>query len=353
MTETPWLADKALDLHAAIVEDLEKVRIAEGNRLRLLVTPVDQPDQDGVCRGVGWLPPGVEPGEKVVANALTAAERHLREAGKDGRVKAPDGWHKPVWSLCMILLQLRATEKSAVTELEKAMRAHPLGRFQKSVDGLGAKQLGRLLGIIGDPYMRGARVLDDGTPFPPAPRTRGQLRALCGHGDPERKPFKGMTQEDAKALGRRDAKTRLRLIAERLMVSGLDKRHGCGRAEGDPYATHSTECECSPYRLLYDEARKEYAKRVHEEQCQNRKPRWQKPNGCGTFEHPEWGAPGTPWRDGHALAAALRLVGKQLLDDLYGEAKRLHEERGASGLETPVSGQRPGATRGTPAADGN
>jgi hypothetical protein len=317
MTETPWLADKALFLHAAIVEDLEQVRVAEMNRLRLLVTPADQPDEDGMCRGTGWLPPGIQPGKQVAAKVMDAARKHLREAGqKDGRVIPPKDWHAAVWSLCMILLQLRATEEAAVTELEKAMRRHPLGEFEKSVTGLGAKQFGRLLGIIGDPYVRGVQAGPDGAELPPAPRTRSQLRSLCGHGDPARKPFKGMTQEDARALGRPDAKMRLHLIAEQFI-----------RYTGEP-DKNGKPTPLSPYRIVYDDARKEYAERVHEGECLNRSRI--SPNGCGTRDHPEWGAPGSPWRDGHQHGAAIRLVAKRFLDDLYDEAKRLHEERDAS-----------------------
>lgn len=305
-----------------IVEDLEKVRIAEENRLRLLVTPRDQPDDDGVCRGTGWLPPGIKPGKQIVAQVMSAARKHLAAtADKSGSAAHPEGWHRPVWSLCLILLQLRDAEAAAVEALETAMYGnarkkvdpHPLAPFCNSVTGLGAKQFGRLLGIIGDPYVRNARTGPDGEETPPAVRTCGQLRSLCGHGDPARRPFKGMTQEDAAALGRPDAKMRLHLIAEQFI-----------RYTGEP-DKNGNPTPLSPYRVVYDDARKEYAERVHDAECLNRSRL--SPNGCGTREHPEWGAPGSPWRDGHQHGAALRMVAKRFLDDLYDEAKRLHEER--------------------------
>lgn len=317
------LADKHLDRNAAIVEDLEKVRIANENRLRLLVTPVDQADDDGVCRGMGWLPPGITPGKRIVSKVLQAAEKHLREARRGGRrISVPLGWHEPAWSLCTILLQLQAIEDAAVTALEKAMRAHPLGAFTESVTGLGSKQFGRLLGIIGDPYIRDLRVGPDGEELPPAPRTEAQLRALCGHGDPKRKPFKGMTQDEAKALGNPVAKMRVHLIAESVVKAGVRKLPDFNDANGYDLAHRKA---ITPLGQVYLDARTTYAGRVHEDECMNR--RRISPNGCGTREHPEWGAPGSPWRDGHQHAAALRLVGERFLDDLYGEAKRLHEAR--------------------------
>jgi hypothetical protein len=40
-------------------------------------------------------------------------------------------------------------------------------------------------------------------------------------------------------------------------------------------------------------------------------------NGCGIALHPEWGAPGSPWRDGHRNMDAHRVVQKALLVDLW------------------------------------
>jgi hypothetical protein len=89
----------------------------------------------------------------------------------------------------------------------------------------------------------------------------------------------------------------------------------------------------SPYRTEYDKARALSADKVHTAECRNRKPYWQAPNGCGISAHPEWGAIGTPWRDGHQHNDALRKAGKQFLKDLYREAQRLRDE--ASTWPTP------------------
>jgi hypothetical protein len=59
-------------------------------------------------------------------------------------------------------------ERSVVRDLEKAMKAHPLGLCVKRQRGLGLKQVARLLAAIGDPLMNEA----EGVP--------GAARPSCG-----------------------------------------------------------------------------------------------------------------------------------------------------------------------------
>lgn len=130
------LADPFLDLAAAVVEDLEKVRIANQNRLRILTTPADQEDEDGVRRGFGL-----------------------------------DTTNTDVARLSALVDALEAVEHQAVLNLQKIMRANAFAPWAKPRKGVGEKLLARLLAQIGDPYWN---TLKD------EPRTVSQLWAYCG-----------------------------------------------------------------------------------------------------------------------------------------------------------------------------
>jgi hypothetical protein len=112
------LDDPGLSGLAALVSDLEKVRIAIDNRIRILTATL--PDDDGVMRGF----------------ALPAD-------------------HPSVKRLSTSSQKVSDSEKHATTQLRAAMRQHPLWTgFGKDAKGVGEKQLARLLGAIGDPYIR-------------------------------------------------------------------------------------------------------------------------------------------------------------------------------------------------------
>ncbi len=104
-------------LYADSLNDIEKLRIATGNRLRAL--------ED-------------DKGMKNTPESRRLSEYHDRLLG---------------------------LEKESVKEVERAMKAHPLSPMIKGVNGLGMKQTARLLAAIGDPGER---------------ETVGQLWAYCG-----------------------------------------------------------------------------------------------------------------------------------------------------------------------------
>lgn len=128
------LADPSLAMLAATVDDLERVRKATANRLRILTTLA--PDSDGVIRGFG-LP-------------VT---------------------HSGVQSMTELAAQVETWEADAVRRLERRMKAHPLGEWVKRTPGVGAKSIARVLGAIGDPAIH---------PHTGKPRTFGQLKSYCG-----------------------------------------------------------------------------------------------------------------------------------------------------------------------------
>jgi hypothetical protein len=207
------------------------------------------------------------------ARALTHPEQNIGLAEDD-----------PLVQKAVALAQgLAALEKDATKEIERLTLASPIAPWVKENKGIGAKTIGRLLGVIGDPLIR-----IDGETGEVSPRSVSQLRSYCGFGDArEQRRRKG---EQVNWNPR--ARTAIWNCAH-VIVYHRD----------------------SPYRLVYDEARAKYEGSVHEHECRNQSRK--NPNGCGTQAHPEWGAVGSPLRDGHIHARALRAVAKRILKDLW------------------------------------
>lgn len=204
-----------LRVYAEVFEDLQKQRIATVNRME---------------RG------GIDPAfMEAVTDRLHAAEN---EAGK----------------------VMRKCYRSAVPASVRA--------WQEGSIGIGEHLLARLIGTIGHPVHTTVYEWDgDGSErvlveVGEMDRSVSQLWSYCGHGDPLRRRAKGMTKEDAAAMGNPRAKMVVHLLAE----SCVKQRR-------------------SPYRVVYDEAREQYEAR--------------------------------DWTDLHRHNAALRKVGKAILKDLW------------------------------------
>jgi len=296
------LLDPALALAADILDDLERVRIANQNRLRQLTRTGE--DADGEERGFGL-----------------------------------DESHPDVARLAAMVETLEKVEHDATLNLQRKMRKHPLGAWVKAQRGIGEKQGARLLAAIGDPYINSAK----GTP-----RTVSALWAYCGlHVLPAGQPRvdahrlyaggdqlgdPGPWRTDALSPGagvaakRRkgersnwsgNAKMRSYLVAESCMKTGKcpDCRDGEGRADthtgtavpaqdeagrdgqgapGDQARIAVPACSCSPYRVKYD------ARRAHT-----------------AVTHPDW-------TDGHSHNDALRVTAKEVLKHLWRAARDHH-----------------------------
>lgn len=311
--DTPWLADPAIDMAAVIVDDLEKVRIANENRLRQLIkgeADVDKDDRDD--RGFGLMPPGIaaedEKLDEKLGKVLAAVQSALAEAHESGRrIRVPDRWHEDVFGLSRIILQIRATEADAVANLERVMKRHPLYPWVESRKGVGAKTVARLLGAIGDPYWNSRDDLD-------RPRTVSELWAYCGYHTIGGRAAKRARGE--KANWSADAKKRAWLIYDTChrQVPCKKLMAAAGDEEGFVPVIHAEGCDCSPYRVLYDAERARLAGALHFEEC----PR------CGPKNKP---APlGSPLSAKHQDYRARRKVTKEILKDLWREAKRLHDQ---------------------------
>lgn len=177
-----------------------------------------------------------------------------------------------------IVDQMKQMEHTANLQLQKLMRKHPLGPWVKAQKGIGDKQAARLLGVISDPYWHSAEE---------RPRTVSELWAYCGL-----KPFQ-RRQKGQQANWSDDAKKRVWLIATSCLKAG------------------------GPYRDVYDRRRELTAEREHTVECVR----------CGPSGKPA--QPGTPWSAGHQHADALRITSKRILQDMWRESKRLHEQSNA------------------------
>src|SRR5215210_82503 len=135
-TPAVLLDDPFLYLAAAVLDDTEKVRMGNENRLRILTTPMNHPDANGRGYGFGLTPE-----------------------------------HPDVARLAALVQALEQVEKDATKNLERLMRRHPLGAWVRSQPGAGEKQVARLLATIGDPYWN---TLHD------RPRTVSELWSYCG-----------------------------------------------------------------------------------------------------------------------------------------------------------------------------
>lgn len=208
------LADPLLALAADVLDDLERVRIANKNRLQQLTR--DEPDADGQERGFG----------------LTLD-------------------HPDVARLAALVNALTKAEHDATLNLQRMVRRHPLGPWIKQAKGVGEKQAARLLAAIGDPYWNELHN---------RPRRVSELWAFCGYSvhrlpagsnpdhalrDAQASPV-GVAvarQRGAKVNWSPTAKMRAFLIAESIVKAG------------------------GPYREVYDQGRTKYADAVHQVEC--------------------------------------------------------------------------------------
>lgn len=310
------LADPLLALAADVLDDLERVRIANKNRLQQLTR--DEPDADGQERGFG----------------LTLD-------------------HPDVARLAALVNALTKAEHDATLNLQRMVRRHPLGPWIKQAKGVGEKQAARLLAAIGDPYWNDLHN---------RPRLVSELVSFCGYaprnlpvshdaheahgafadgGTNSRRPYSKRypgtpaTAGTNTPLARTCSTTQMNDAGG--APTGSDPDHGANgvhhptvgvaatrqrgvKVNWSPTAkmrayliAESIVKAGGPYRQVYDDGRAKYADAVHQVECKR----------CGPAGKP---APtGSPLSAGHQHARALRLVAKTVLRDLWREARRIHE----------------------------
>lgn len=309
----PLLADPLLALAADVLDDLEKVRIANENRLRQLTRSTE--DSDGEVRGFG-----------------------LDEA------------HPDVARLAALVGMLAEAEHKATLNLQRRMRYHALGPWAKAQKGLGEKQVARLLAAIGDPYIRPEITREDGAVEPTRPRTVSELWAYAGYhvvpaghctGDPHGGSVSGEQNGSDPGQGKTDAHMAFAGVAPKKARGQRANWSATAKMRTFLIAESCIKNRESPYRSAYDATRQKYAGAVHAAECIR----------CGPKGKP---APvGSPLSDGHKHARALRAVAKEILKDLWREARRIHEETSVSG-HGAIGTHMGAATDGTdlPSANG-
>lgn len=274
------LYDPALYLLSSQLDAVEDLRKATENRLRQATRSVE--DKDGEIRGLGL--PDNDP--------AVAATRTILEG-------------------------LNRLEHATILDLQRAMRRHPLGAWQKRQIGVGEKQLARLLAAIGDPYWN---TLHN------RPRTVSELWAYCGlHTLPH-----GQVATDTqthRAVGNQPAD---RAPDQEGRDTQMQHVRGAARRRKGQRANWSTEAKTrayliaesctkqarSPYREVYDKRRAATADKIHDRPCPQC-------NGAGKTDLIT-----SPWRPGHQHADALRIVSKAILKDLWIAARDWYREHG-------------------------
>lgn len=228
----------------------------------------------------------------------TASENRLRQLTRTGEDKdgeergfGLDDNHPSVKTQRIILENIDTAYKKSVLNLTRSMKAHPLGPWVKEQKGLGEKTIARLLAAIGDPYwmVRHEKQGDNLVIIEDRARTVSELWAYCGLD-----PRNGQSRRRAKgelANWKADAKMRCWNVVQPII-----------------------KCPDSPYRKMYDELKESMQGAVYSEAYEGR-----------MFK----GKPievGQPLSKGHIEARVQRRLMKQILQDLWIESKRLHEE---------------------------
>lgn len=196
------------------VDDLEAIRKATANRLRSLTQPTEIPSAGIVIDKAGEGTP-----------EAIALESQLEV--------------------------LQMAEKTAVLELNRAMRAHPLSGWVKESMGVGTKSVARLLGAIGDPCRRYDPEAEE-----LVERKVSQLWSYCGYGDAEtQKRRKGV-----KSNWNSEAKMRVHIIAEAAFKPRCETcvEHS-KEIEAEGWSSPPADCTCEAdgyqYRVAYEQSR--------------------------------------------------------------------------------------------------
>lgn len=276
-----FLRDPVIGVLADVLDDLEKVRIANANRVRILTR--NEADSDGENRGFG-----------------------LTED------------HPEVKKLALTVKALGAAEHDAILNLQRALRKHPLVEFQRRHKGLGEKQFARLLAAIGDPYWNDLHN---------RPRTVSELWAYAGF-HVIKTPGSGHFRSDAHCAVAA-AGSNVHPDGHALTDAQVDRAVGVApkRQRGQQsnwsedarkrvwvIASAMPKFPGGHYETVYRQAREKYADATHPTDCVR----------CGPAGKPALA--GSDLSDGHKHARAIRIVAKELLKDMWRESKSIYEE---------------------------
>lgn len=302
------LVPEALRLASDSLDDIETLRIAVNNRYKQATGDQKKKDED-------------------------APDRTLNLSEDDPLVQM----------LKKTLDDLKASDSGATKELCRQIKGTIFGSWLEAYPGLGAKSLARLLGPLGDPYLRTVieYAEDDTERKKPLgkhyePRTLRQLWAYAGlatdeHGQAKRRT-KGMSQAESFALGNPMLRKRAFIISESIQKKGVSKTDDLiaeekaleeAKEQARKAKKPLPKTPSGPYDLerrfpatshgkVYLDRREQTAERRHATRCVR----------CGTPGSPA--EPGSLWKNSHQHADALRMIAKQVLKELWMLAREHH-----------------------------
>lgn len=249
----------------------------------------------------------IEGMNKIGFSVGTKKSHDITDSGKYYKLQNKSAGVDPVTYLPYIHALELAEEASerALHATYKRVVPKPIRAWQVDAKGIGVHLVSRLLGHLGDPriatphFWQGTGTKRTLMVADSYERTLAQLWQYCGHGDPTRRIRKGMTADELAQLGKPDLKMIVHLIADRAILEP-------GRSvdlllTGDQHADTAQR----HYRRVYEERRLVTAERLHATECVR----------CGPSGKPA--AVLSPWSKAHQQADALRIVGKEILRDLW------------------------------------
>jgi hypothetical protein len=209
-------------------------------------------------------------------------------------------------------------------EYRRAVPEH-IRDWAVAIPGLATGELfPRIIATLGDPRTATPYTWEDGAQAPtqgePYQRSLRQLWQYAGAGDSDMVPRADIlghspSREEKLAAGKRtQLRPLLYTFSTSLVMAATPVTKEGSKFQGRPRSQAAAD---SRYFQVFMEAKAAAADKRHHRQCQNKKRPPMKPNGCGTVMHPEWGAPGSLWRPGHAMMHAHRMVHKEFLRDLW------------------------------------
>lgn len=287
-----FLRDPMLSLYVDVLDDIERVRIANENRIRQLTR--SEADSDGEHRGFGLTEDHPD-----VARLMASVK--LMHCGSR---KYPEK------------LRGCCQEHDATRNLEIAMKRHPLYSFVKRHKGIGAKQLARLLGAIGDPYWNDLHN---------RPRNVSGLWAYCGLHVVQTSSSGQWVNDNQAVFAAAGAQphtgSQRRSDTQSPSAPGVAPKRRRGqksnwsenaRVRVMLIAAAMPRSPGGHYEQVYRQAREKYSGAIHFTECIR----------CGPSGKPA--QPGSPLSDGHQHARAVRIVAKEILKDLWVEARELY-----------------------------
>lgn len=250
-----------------------------------------------------------------LAENLTDIESaRISMANRHRQLAELDAGQADIRRLAALIEGLEQLEHVAVLDLQRAMRAHPLGPWVKRSKGVGEKQAARLLASIGNPYWnslhqrprRGPAELwaycgyhvispdgQSGAAAHPRPAVGGPLLpASQSTDDAQRGPAGGQSSATpSHQVGPDALATPVAGVAPKRRKGQRANWNSTARTRAYLVAESCMKSREGTYRPDYDKGRSKYS--------------------------------GLP--DGHAHNRALRLVAKAVLRDIFLEAKAWHE----------------------------